>query len=403
MDKAGGIIALIAGVLGIVAGFFTLFVGGIGSAFEAQEADSILNLAWVGIAAAMLVVIGGGVSLARPRGGGMAVVFVSVVGIVYGGSLVAICLALALIGGSLAVLAPPKTGESEAAEPARKRWQALAMSLGAGITVLVIATVIEQNGNITGRANAQTANPQHSSNAYPIGQTASGERFAVTLHSFALRDVVGYGSIRHQAPSGTVFAVLEVSVKCIDNESRWYAPGDLIASLDGQTLKFDKHENLFDVTQSFGQINPLTEQKGLIVFSLPVEVANAELLWQPGRGAGETPFKLNVPAVASLPAHPAPAAQASTGTESYRLGGSRLEFAPQPDSALSFKLLIVSDDGNTGEAEGLLQPREGVAVWKNEDFECELTFRWQGNSVELDQKGGCGFGMGVDGSGVYLR
>ena len=403
MDKAGGIIALIAGVLGIVAVFFTLFVGGIGSAFDAREADSILNLAWGGIAAAMLVVIGGGVSLARPRGGGMAVVFVSVVGIVYGGSLVAICLALALIGGSLAVLAPPKTGESDAIEPARKRWQALAMSLGAGITVLVIATVIEQNGNTTGNAEAQTADPQHSSPAYPIGQTASGDRFAVTLHSFTLRNAVGYGAIRHQAPLGTVFAVLEVSVKCIDNESRWYAPGDLIASLGGQVLKFDKHENLFGVTQSFGQINPLTEQKGLLVFQLPVEAANAELVWQPGRGAGEMPFKLNVLAVASLPTQPAPSAQASTGTESYRLGGSTLDFAPQPDGALSFKLLIVSDDGNTGEAEGLLQPREGVAVWKNQDFECELTFHWQENAVKLQQKGGCGFGMGVDGSGVYLR
>jgi len=403
MDKAGGIIALIAGVLGIVAGFFTLFVGGIGSAFEAQEADSILDLAWIGIATSMLAVVGGGISLARPRGGGMAVVFVSVVGIVYGGSLVAICLALALIGGSLAVLAPAKTGEAEASEPARKRWQALAMSLGAGITVLVIAIVIEQNGNTTGNAEAQAANPQHASSAYPIGQTASGERFAVTLHSFALRDAVGYGAIRHQAPLGTVFAVLEVSVKCIDNESRWYAPGDLIASIGGQTLKFDKHENLLGVTQFFGQINPLTEQKGLIVFNLPVEAANAELVWHPGRGAGETPFKLHLPAVAALPAQPAPAAQSSTGVESYRLGGSTLVFAPQPDGALGFKLLIVSNDGNTGEAEGLLRPSDGVAVWRNEDFECELTFHWQGNAVKLDQKGGCGFGMGVDGSGVYLR
>ncbi len=174
--------------------------------------------------------------------------------------------------------------------------------------------------------------------------------------------LIGYGSLRHQAPPGTVFAVLEVSAKCIDNESRWYALGDLIASLGGQTFKFDKHENLIGLTQSLGQINPLTAQKGLIVFKLPVEVANAELVWQSGRGAGETPFKLNVSAVAALPAQPAPAAQASTGAESYRLGGSTLEFAPQPDGALSFNLLIVSDDGNTGEAEGLLQPREGVAV-----------------------------------------
>ena len=121
--------------------------------------------------------------------------------------------------------------------------------------------------------------------------------------------LIGYGYLRHQAPPGTVFAVLEVSVKCIDNESRWYAPGDLIASLGGQTLKFDKHENLFGLTQSFGQINPLTEQKGLIVFKLPVEAANSELVWQPGRGAGETPFKLNVPVVVTLPAQPTPAAQ----------------------------------------------------------------------------------------------
>lgn len=197
--------------------------------------------------------------------------------------------------------------------------------------------------------------------------------------------------------------MLEVSVQCIDNESRWYAPSDLIASLGGQIIKFDKHENLFCVTQSFGQINPLSEQKGLIVFKLPVEAANAELAWQPGRGAGETPFKLNVLAVASLPAKPAPTAQASTGVESYRLGDSTLEFAAQPDGALSFKLLLVSDNGNTGEAEGLLQPREGLAVWKDEDFECELTFHWQGNAVKLNQKGMCGFGMGVEGSGVYVR
>jgi len=230
----------------------------------------------------MLVVIGGCVSLARPRGGGMVAVFASVVGIVYGGSLVAICLALGLIGGSLAVLAPPKADELDEAEPARQRWQALAMSLGAGITVVVIATVIEQNGNAAGSgANPESNAAKTSWPSMAMGQTASENRSAV------------------------------------------------------------------------------------------------------------------------LPAKPAPSDPAGLGI--YRLGGSTLEFAPQPDGALSFKLLIVSDNGNTGEAEGLLQPRDGVAIWKNEDFECELTFRWQGNAVKLNQKGMCGFGMGVDGSGVYVR
>jgi hypothetical protein len=102
-----------------------------------------------------------------------------------------------------------------------------------------------------------------------------------------------------------------------------------------------------------------------------------------------------------MPAQPAPSAPA--GPQTYRLGGSTLELTPQPDGALSFKLLIVSNDGNTGEAEDLLRPNDGVAVWKNEEFECELTFRWRGNAVKLDQQGMCGFGLGVDGSGVYVR
>ncbi|HNB55108.1 MAG TPA: hypothetical protein PK530_24370, partial [Anaerolineales bacterium] len=93
----------------------------------------------------------------------------------------------------------------------------------------------------------------------------------------------------------------------------------------------------------------------------------------------------------------------STGAEIYRRDGSTLEFAQLTTGEVSFKLLVVSHDGNTGEAEGVVQPRDGMAVWKNEVFGCELKFHWQGNALRLEQKGGCGFGMGVDGSGVYVR
>ena len=109
------------------------------------------------------------------------------------------------------------------------------------------------------------------------------------------------------------------------------------------------------------------------------------------------------PAVSALPAPPALTAQSSTGAEIYRRDGSTLAFAQLPTGEVSFKLLVVSDDGNTGEVEGVVQPRDGMAVWKNEDFGCELRFNWQGNAVKLEQQGECGFGMGVDASGVYVR
>ncbi len=403
MEKAGGIIALIAGVLGIIAGFFTLFVGGLGSAFEAQGADGILNLAWAGLALSMLVVIGGGISLARPRPGGMTVVFTSVVGIVYGGSLVALCLALALIGGALAVLAPTRTGEGESPEPGRKRWQALALSLFAGLAVVVTAILIEQRGYASSESPGGAAAPETLPQAnLGTGQTATGEKFAVTLRDFALRPSVGLGANLRLAPPGSIYAVLDTAVKCVDRESRWYRPGALLARINGRIVKFDTHENLA-ITRSFGMINPLTEERSLLIYTLPAEAANAELIWLPGDGAGQDAFLLQSPVASAMPSPPALVARSSTGTEIYRLGGSTLEFAPQPTGEVSFKLLIVSQEGNTGEAEGVLQPREGLAVWKNEDFGCELRFHWQGKAVKLGQHGGCGFGMGVDGSGVYVR
>jgi hypothetical protein len=37
MQKAGGIIGLVAGIFGFIAAVVTLFVGGIGGAFNAEE------------------------------------------------------------------------------------------------------------------------------------------------------------------------------------------------------------------------------------------------------------------------------------------------------------------------------------------------------------------------------
>ena len=48
MKKAGGIIALIAGIFGVLAAIFTLLVGGAGAAFEAEGADTIIGLGWGG-------------------------------------------------------------------------------------------------------------------------------------------------------------------------------------------------------------------------------------------------------------------------------------------------------------------------------------------------------------------
>jgi len=88
MSKAGGIISIISGIFGFFAALITLLVGGAGAAFEAQDSD------WTPPRT----------RFAEGKSIGILLIGSSVAGILFGGSLVAICLVLALIGGVLVTI-----------------------------------------------------------------------------------------------------------------------------------------------------------------------------------------------------------------------------------------------------------------------------------------------------------
>ena len=50
MKKAGGIVVLVAGIFGVLAAMFTLFTGGLATAFEAEGAGTVVGLGWGGVA-----------------------------------------------------------------------------------------------------------------------------------------------------------------------------------------------------------------------------------------------------------------------------------------------------------------------------------------------------------------
>ena len=105
MRKGGGIIALIAGILGVGAAFITLFVGGIGSAFDAEGANTVANLGWGGVAFSFLTIVLGAVTMGvKGRILGILLCISSLAGAILGGTLVAIFMVLALIGGILATI-----------------------------------------------------------------------------------------------------------------------------------------------------------------------------------------------------------------------------------------------------------------------------------------------------------
>jgi hypothetical protein len=115
MKKAGGIIALIAGIFGIFAAGATLLIGGIGGAFEAEGASTLIGLGWGGVLFSFLVIIFGAVAMgATSKKPGVLLILSSIAGAILGGTLVAIFMVLSLIGGILATMgakAPPAPPE----------------------------------------------------------------------------------------------------------------------------------------------------------------------------------------------------------------------------------------------------------------------------------------------------
>ena len=103
MRKAGGIIAIIAGLLGFLAAAITLMIGGIGSNFNAEGGNAIVNLGWGGLFISLLIIVLGAVAMnAKTLISGILIIVASIFGAAYGGSLVAILMILALVGGILA-------------------------------------------------------------------------------------------------------------------------------------------------------------------------------------------------------------------------------------------------------------------------------------------------------------
>ncbi|WP_346357995.1 hypothetical protein [Bosea sp. (in: a-proteobacteria)] len=104
MKKAGGIIALIAGIFGVIAAFVTLMIGGVGSAVEAKNAQTVVMLGWGGVAFSFLTIVLGAICMnAASRVPGVLLIICAIAGAILGGTIVAIFMVLALIGGVLAL------------------------------------------------------------------------------------------------------------------------------------------------------------------------------------------------------------------------------------------------------------------------------------------------------------
>ena len=202
MRKAGGIITLIAGILGLITSLGTLLIGGIGTTLNANNGDNIVILGWVGILICFSIIVLGAIAMnAKTSTSGIFIIITSICGAYYGGTFVAVLMILALVGGVLACMS---NGELEAIEGTletpKSKMSSLIGVLGlAGLILMVVfyfsksdqsisetptTITIPEDTKLTSETPA--ADPYEPAEAAPAPKAASSatalHRIRITFH-----------------------------------------------------------------------------------------------------------------------------------------------------------------------------------------------------------------------------
>ena len=104
MRKSGPIIAIIAGIFGVLAAVLTLALGAVGNFFRLENANLVVWFGWGGLVFSFATIILAAMCFnARSRIPALLLVVCAIAGCVLGGTYVAVFMGVAVIGGMLAL------------------------------------------------------------------------------------------------------------------------------------------------------------------------------------------------------------------------------------------------------------------------------------------------------------
>ncbi len=218
MKTAGGILGLIGGLLGVSAALFTLFFGGLATAFHASGASTVVGLGWGGLGFSFLTIILGAVSLsATSKWPGAMLIASSILGAVLGGTVVAICMILALVGGILAMVgAKPEPGSVAAqGQPSKsgKAWLAVG-GVAAFALIAGIAALSGKSGStVTPSAVDAKTSPTTSPAPVPapqfkVGDAFQGKTFRAKVTTAKVAASVGDGFMQSTPAAGAEYVAI---------------------------------------------------------------------------------------------------------------------------------------------------------------------------------------------------
>lgn len=103
------VLGLIGGIFGILFAFVALFIGGLGSAFEAEGASTIIGLGWVAVLLSIVGIIGSVAVRGKGIVGGILMLVAAVGGVICISAFYILPGILLLIGGFMGVFRKDKS------------------------------------------------------------------------------------------------------------------------------------------------------------------------------------------------------------------------------------------------------------------------------------------------------
>ena len=157
-------------------------------------------------------------------------------------------------------------------------------SLLSVVGVGVFALLAVGSGDSEKKAERDSeADAEKNRQAAQIGEMARVGYFEITVNGARRSKTVKTKYDIETAADGSMYLILDVTVKCVDTESRTFLEGSAFAAYEGKELEYDKREIIMGTEMFSGGINPLTKKTGQIIYQVPAEL-DGPYYWEPGRG-----------------------------------------------------------------------------------------------------------------------
>lgn len=104
MRTGAMVLGIIGGLAGIAGAFFALLVGGLGTAFGAEAARTVVSLGWVAIPLSLLGIVAGAMARAKPTAAGILMLISGIGGFIAISMGYIIAGPLLIIGGIFALI-----------------------------------------------------------------------------------------------------------------------------------------------------------------------------------------------------------------------------------------------------------------------------------------------------------